>query len=101
MESKRMEAAVLWLSFVGIPLNETAVFYRDMSEKEDGIIERLTPKLELFGEFGASHVPSFCADNAVVFPALFELAQYRVNREKLFEVTKFCLTEWIRVISQT
>merc|ERR1712130_374399 len=95
---KGMEAAICWLNFLRIPLNETQAFYQNILHCQ--INQFLKDKMKNFAAFGMNHRPSFCR-NGLLFPYLIKKsAFFHIETEKLIQITKYCLTEWMRAISR-
>eukprot|EP01083_Nonionella_stella_P043585 117598_1 len=94
---KAMEAAVCWMNFCNIPLNETTAFYHNIMDR--GIEKYLNQRISAFTTFGAQHVPSLCA-NGVVFGSLYKQEPYQLDKIKLIEMSKYCVSEWISAISK-
>lgn len=96
--NKEIETAVFWLNFLKISLTESIQFYQDKINDNQEIEKYLLEKINEFKSFGIRHKPSFCK-NGMLFGFIFQYFDfYKLDKLKLIEMTKYCLTEWIKIL---
>ena len=97
IDGKEMEAAVCWLEFMGIPLDQQSAFYQGLMDDEERIELFVVKRTVVFREFGHRH-RIWRDGDGLIFSFVFELPEYQLSKAKVTEMTRVCIGKWIESI---